>query len=85
MANIPEMIFVFSDFERIENWRFHIRFSDDFMLRFKIVQIHVCHKVVLIYGFLYCENTTRLNRSQHSILHVYGFEAQNTESYALTL
>ena len=38
MDYILEMICVFSDFEKIKNWRFYGRFSDEFLPEFKIVQ-----------------------------------------------
>ena len=42
---ILEMICVFSDFKKIQNWRFYSRFPDEFLPEFKIVQ-HSSDKVL---------------------------------------
>ena len=38
MTDIPRVMHVFSDFKKIQNWRFYGRISDDFLPEFKIVQ-----------------------------------------------
>ena len=39
MANIPEMISVFSDLEKNQNWRFYGRLSENFLPDFKMLQV----------------------------------------------
>ena len=50
IAHISQVVPVFSDFEKNENWRFYDRFSENFLPRFKIVQ--TCLEIVLIDGKL---------------------------------
>ena len=50
MANIPEMISVFSDLEKNQNWRFYGRLSENFLPDFKMLQ--VCFESVLRNGWM---------------------------------
>ena len=45
MTQVPHVVHVFSDFEKIKNWRFYGQFSVKFLPGFKMVHVH-CETVL---------------------------------------